>query len=376
MKIALLYEFLSEQGGLEREIINHSKFLIEEGHDVLILTCHKEKKICKFLPFDNLKIEEISLFRTKFQILNLILCFLGLNNLNKYSPDLFISYSFPSNFLIRNLRTKKINYINHYPHFLYLKGKYRKEWANTFERKISLLLSFLFGNLFKKVDKFLVKECSLLFTNSYFTKKKIDLIYNVNTFMSYPPLDEKIKKTFIKPNKKFIFSCGRIVPDKKYDWLIKSVSKMENKIPLYLAGQIDKKYLKYLNSLAKSLNVDLVFLGKLNTPNLCNYYSSAEVFAFPTPGEDFGLVPIESLVCGTPCVVWGDGSGPNEQIINGVNGLYAKPYDLEDFSKKLDFCIETNFKAVKKNSIKKSIQKFSKAKIKKDFIEKIDSIFL
>ena len=61
------------------------------------------------------------------------------------------------------------------------------------------------------------------------------------------------------------------------------------------------------------------------------YYTNATLFAFPAPGEDFGLVPAESLACGTPVVVWGDGAGPTEQITDGLNGFHAKPYDLKDF---------------------------------------------
>ena len=88
--ICLIYEFLSEQGGLERELINHTRFLQEEGYDIEILTCHLDKKILKLLPFEGIKIREISKIRTPFESLNLVLCFLGLNTLYKFNPDLFI----------------------------------------------------------------------------------------------------------------------------------------------------------------------------------------------------------------------------------------------------------------------------------------------
>ena len=371
----LIYEFLSEQGGLEREIINHANFLKEQGYKITILTCHKSKEIEKLLPFKGLEIKEITFFKTPFEWLNLSLCFLGFNNLKKFNPDFFLSYSFPSNFLIRNKKIKKANYINHYPHFLYLTPKKKLEWANTLERKIAVLLSLFLGEKLKKLDKKLLKQNSLLFANSNFTKKTIDKLYNVNTIVSYPPVDPQIvpvkdKKT----SKKFIFACGRVIQDKKYEWLIESCSLMKNKLPVYLAGQGNEKYINKLKILSKQKNVELIFLGKLNTKEIVKYYSSAEIFAFPTPGEDFGLVPAESLACGTPVIVWGDGSGPTEQVIDGLSGAYATPYDKKDFAEKLDKIINSKFKQKNKNKILNSAKKFSYNEIKKEFIKEIKKI--
>lgn len=375
MKIALIYEFLSEQGGLEREIINHANFLKKQGHKVLVLTCYKSKNIRKILPFENIPIIEISKIKTSFETLNLMFSFLGFNSLKNFNPDLFLSYSFPSNFLIRHKKNKKVNYINHYPHFLYLEGKEKLEWANTLSRKISVLLSFFLSLHLKKMDKKLVRENDLIFVNSYFTKRRIDSIYGIDSNVSYPPVDPKIKPSLLESKKeKFIFTCGRIIPDKKYESVIKSISFMKNPLPLYIAGQGKKQYIKKLINSAKKNNVKIAFLGKLNTKEISKYYSSAELFAFPTPKEDFGLVPAESLTCGTPCVVWGDGSGPTEQIIEGENGFLAKPYDVKDFANKMDRIIATNFKKKNRKKILKSSEKFSTKEIEKDFVSEIQKI--
>jgi len=374
MNIILFYEFLSEQGGLERELINHANFLREEGYNVAIMTCHKSKDIQKLLPFGDLKIIEVSLIKTPLQTLNLALSLLGLNKVGDINADLFISYSAPCNFLLRKKKQKKINYVNHYPHYLYLEGKEKIEWANSFDRKISVFLSLILGKWLKKIDKKLLRENKLLFTNSLFTKKRIDSIYGVNTLISYPPIDPRIKTVKSLIDKKFIFSCGRIIPDKKFEWLIQSCSMMKNKLPLYVAGQGDQRYLNSLKSIANKSGVNLIFLGKLKTEEIIKYYSSAELFAFPTPGEDFGLVPAESITCGTPCVVWDDGSGPTEQIIDGVNGFYARPFELKDFADKMDKIINTKLKISNKKKILDSAKKFSSEEIKKDFVKKIESI--
>ena len=377
--IYLIYEFLSEQGGLERELIIHANFLKEEGYDVKILTCHLDKKILTLLPFQGIKVETISLIKTPFEWINMALCFLGLNKLGRYNPDTFISYSFPCSYLIKNKKTKKINYVNHYPHFLYLTGKEKIEWAvgtQGVKRRVAVIVSWLLGSYLRKTDRKLIRKNNLVFMNSQFTKKRLEKLYGLkNTIVSYPPLDRR----FDTPGKenikeRFVFSSSRIIPDKKYELLIEAMSFTKKKIPLWLAGSVENSYKKSLEELARKKKVSLRFLGKLTTEQIKDYYSSAEVFAFPTPGEDFGLVPAESLACGTPVIVWGDGAGPTEQVIDGINGYHAKPYDLKDFARKIDLAIEKSLKRKNRKKILESAKKFSYQEVKKGFMKEVNKV--
>lgn len=375
--ICLIYEFLSEQGGLEREIINHSNMLMEEGYDVKVLTCHFDKKILEQLPFGNIKIETLPKKHTKFEIVNLASCALGFNKLKKYNPDAFLIYSFPSNYLIRNKKVKKINYMNHLLHAYHMPLKERIEWAagtQGIKRWISVVGSLFLGDWVTRLDRRLVLGDNLHFANSEFTKKRLDKKYGINTVVSFPPLDPKFKPSKNKMKEKFIFSSSRIIPDKKYEWLIKSIGYMKNKIPLYIAGSVEENYKRSLIELARKQKVTIKFLGRLNTEQIIDYYTNAVAFAFPTPGEDFGLVPAESLACGTPVVVWGDGAGPTEQVIDNINGYHAKPYDLKDFASKIDKVIDTKLKTKNQKRIIASARKFSYGEIKKGFVKEVEGL--
>jgi glycosyltransferase involved in cell wall biosynthesis len=377
MKVCLVYDFLTEYGGIERLMVNHARMLQEQGIEVEILTCYYDKKVLEKMGFGNIKVTNISSIKMPSEFLSLVLCFLGFNKLKKISSDLIMSYSFPSNFLIRNLQLKKIDYMNHVPRFLYMSTNDRWDWAKStpgLKRPVSFILSLLFNEELIKLDKKLVNKNKLVFTNSSFTKAKIDPIYKIKSIVSYPPVDPVFTESKSKINKKFILCSGRIIPDKKFDWLIEICSMMKNKIPLYLSGQCNDSYKKELQRLAKRKNVKLKFLGRLSTDNLVKYYSSAEVFAFPVPLCDYGLVPIECLSCGTPVVLWGDGGGQAEQVVNGKNGYYAKPYNLNDFAKKIDFCIDNKFKNEHKTQIVKLAHKFAFATVKKGFIREIKKI--
>ena len=89
------------------------------------------------------------------------------------------------------------------------------------------------------------------------------------------------------------------------------------------------------------------------------------------PKEDFGLTPIEAMSCGTPVIAWKDGAGPEETVINGVNGFFAKPYDINDMARKIEKVLDEKWN---KEKIRKSIEKFSEPKIKKEFLKAIDNL--
>ena len=146
---------------------------------------------------------------------------------------------------------------------------------------------------------------------------------------------------------------------------------MKNKLPLYIAGSVQPDYRKKLLELAGRMKVKINFLGRLNTGQILPYYTNASVFAFPAPEEDFGLVPAESLSCGTPVVAWADGAGPTEQVTNGINGFLAKPYNTRDFAEKLDLCISANLKGKNRSRIIKSSERFSARETSKGFVREM-----
>ena len=58
-------------------------------------------------------------------------------------------------------------------------------------------------------------------------------------------------------------------------------------------------------------------------------YSAADLFVLPTRAEAFGLVLLESMACGTPCVSFRVGGVP-DIVRPGVTGYLAEPESAED----------------------------------------------
>jgi len=70
------------------------------------------------------------------------------------------------------------------------------------------------------------------------------------------------------------------------------------------AGTGEESYLASLRALATKLNLDenVHFLGQVKGKEKLSLYQSADLFVLPTSQENFGLVLIEALACGTPLI--------------------------------------------------------------------------
>jgi glycosyltransferase involved in cell wall biosynthesis len=76
------------------------------------------------------------------------------------------------------------------------------------------------------------------------------------------------------------------------------------------------------------------FLGRVSDERLEDLYRVADVFALPSEGEGFGLVFVEAMAHGLPCVCVQAGAAP-EVVRDGVTGLVARPRDVADLADKL-----------------------------------------
>jgi glycosyltransferase involved in cell wall biosynthesis len=66
-------------------------------------------------------------------------------------------------------------------------------------------------------------------------------------------------------------------------------------------------------------------------------YAAADVLAFPTLGDGFGLVIQEAMCTGTPVITTPCGGGP-ECITDGVDGWLIPPRDIDALVDRLRFC--------------------------------------
>jgi 1,2-diacylglycerol 3-alpha-glucosyltransferase len=167
----------------------------------------------------------------------------------------------------------------------------------------------------------------------------------------------KIRKKLRVLKNPIILTVGRIAQEKNLELIINSANNILNVYPnakFIIIGKGPAK--EYYESLVKSkgLSKNFIFTGFVSDLELPNYYSAADVFAFPSEFDTQGLVILESLSANTPVVVKSN-SAPAEIIKDSYNGYVFN--DHFDFSQKIICAIKNN--ALLKENIKKEKNDFS-----------------
>ncbi|MDF2721375.1 MAG: glycosyltransferase family 1 protein [Paenibacillus sp.] len=127
-----------------------------------------------------------------------------------------------------------------------------------------------------------------------------------------------------------VLFAGRLVPIKGADVLIKAMAYVRRSIPnakLYIAGGAGKRaYVQGLKRLAASRGVPVQYLGYVPRKRMPATYWLADCFVCPSQGlEAFGLVNVEAMACGTPCIASRNG-GIREIIRHGQTGRLVTRY--------------------------------------------------
>ena len=69
----------------------------------------------------------------------------------------------------------------------------------------------------------------------------------------------------------------------------------------------------------------VMFLGTVGDDDLIELYAGALAVVYPPYDEDFGYVTLEAFLARKPVVTCSDSGGPNEFVIDGVNGCVCDP---------------------------------------------------
>src|SRR5205807_74027 len=104
-------------------------------------------------------------------------------------------------------------------------------------------------------------------------------------------------------------------PRKNHLGLIKAFHEVqqrkENSAILAIAGGKGWLYEETLNTVKELKLEDKVrFLGRISDLELILLYSLADVFAFPSFFEGFGIPPLEAMACGAPVITSNTSSLP------------------------------------------------------------------
>lgn len=148
-------------------------------------------------------------------------------------------------------------------------------------------------------------------------------IPNVNFVATvYNGIDTSIYKPTENPKKDYLFWAGRVIKKKGAEEAILVAKKLQ--IPLIIAGKITE--LEYFeNKIKPQINANLITLKEdLSEPEMISLFQNAKATLVPVKwNEPFGLIPVESMACGTPVVAYSRG-GVSETVVDGKTGFLVR----------------------------------------------------
>lgn len=138
---------------------------------------------------------------------------------------------------------------------------------------------------------------------------------------------------------KTVLAVGKQSYQKGYDRLLKSWQMVEQRNPdwkLDIYGKIDAYY--QLPELCKTLSLQNVeFCPPSKT--ILDQYLNASICVLSSRYEGFGMVLIEAMSCGVPCVAFDCPHGPSDIITHGEDGFVVSNGDIQAFADAIELLI-------------------------------------
>ena len=183
----------------------------------------------------------------------------------------------------------------------------------------------------------------------------------------------KVKNSIVIPNplwfstdevadlsQKKVIAVGRHAYEKGFDRLLEIWKKVIVKHPdwnLTIYGKSNPDF--DIVALAKKLNIDKNITFYDPVKNISEKYLEASIYLMTSRFEGFGMVLIEAMASGLPCIAYDCPCGPRSIIENNQNGFLIEDGNENQFIQKLEYLIENeNLRIDMGNKAKISVNKY------------------
>lgn len=161
-------------------------------------------------------------------------------------------------------------------------------------------------------------------------EKEMNVVYNfVDTDEYYRRENTNLREQYaIQPDEKVIIHISNFRKVKRIQDVIYSFELIHKEVPSKLLLIGDGPEYSEMHQLVKKLELEdaVLFLGKQN--NIAELMSISDLKLLLSEKESFGLVMIEAMACGVPCIGTNVGGIP-EVIEDGENGYIVEVGDIQ-----------------------------------------------
>jgi glycosyltransferase involved in cell wall biosynthesis len=328
MRLLYIVPNINNEGGVARILSIKANYLVEKlGYEVHILTQNEGFSPLFYSFSPNVIFHDILLTGNFFQFFNSFSKGLK-NKITAIQPDIIVvcdnglkAYSIP--FILKN----KIPLVLEMHSSTFIE---ERESGKKFFKKVSTNCIRALKKIgIKKYDKFIVVTIESI------SEWKVE-----NTIVIPNPLWFAPEKASALENKKAI-AVGRHVYEKGFDRMLQIWKKVVTKHPdwiLEIYGKSSENFT--LQSLAKSLNIsdNVVFYEPVQ--DIDKKYLEASFYLMTSRFEGFGMVLIEAMATGLPCIAYDCPCGPRAIISHNTDGFLIENGNEPDYVQAIEILIE------------------------------------
>jgi glycosyltransferase involved in cell wall biosynthesis len=142
--------------------------------------------------------------------------------------------------------------------------------------------------------------------------KRIKKTYNRDSVVIYPPVDVHLFESQ-SDKENFYLTASRMVSYKRIDIIVEAFSAMPDKKLIVIGDGPEMRKIK--SKAGKNIEI----LGYQDFASLKSYMQKAKAFIFAAE-EDFGIIAVEAMACGTPVIALNKG-GVSETVSDNNTGI-------------------------------------------------------
>ena len=181
---------------------------------------------------------------------------------------------------------------------------------------------------------------------------------------------DKLKETY--KDKKIVFSLGRLVYYKGFEYLIEASKSLPNDTIILIAGIGELKDKLQEQISANKLEHKVKLLGRISFEKLGAYYELCNIFCFPSTerSEAFGVVQIEAMSFGKPVISTSiKGSGVDWVNLDNVSGIIVPPKEANKLAEAITELLvdKEKYKRLSEGAKKRYEEIFTKDKMVEEF---------
>ncbi len=240
---------------------------------------------------------------------------LDLSESNGRPVDLVIASKFPTYFV---RHPNKVAWLIHQYRAAYeLCGTPYSDFGHT-ESDVGLRDTLI------RLDTEMLGECRAIYSNARNTAARLAKFNGLSaTALYHPP--RLAPRLTSGPYGDYVLSVGRIESVKRVDLIVGALALSDPSLRLVVAGDGTQRENVERETHAAGVADRVTFLGSVTDETLIDLYAGALAVVYPPYDEDFGYVTLEAFLARKPVVTCTDSGGPNEFVVDGVNGYVCEP---------------------------------------------------